>query len=255
MIDIVTFDFRDNHVRTAGTSEAPLFCAADVCAALGIENASQACGKLDQDETELVYVGHSSGRKHAVFVTESGLYSLILTSRKPESREFKRWVTSEVLPALRKTGQYSVKPMSQAELIAASANLLVSIERSQAEHERRLAAIEADKLRAEEEARAVGALPEPPVEASERSFGQMTVALVNSFAANHGGAYQTTYRALYQAIEERPETRIDLRARLENAKKRRERGQKPTRLSDVIDSTGKAPEIYAIARQLFARAA
>ena len=145
--------------------------------------------------------------------------------------------------------------MTQAEIIAAQANMLVEIERSQAEHERRLAAIEADKLRADEEAKAVGALPPAPIDASERSYGQMSVALLNTFASKNNGQFQAAYRAFYQAVYERPETRIDLRARLENAKSNRVRGAKEPRLSDVIDSTGKGAEIYAIARQLFARAA
>lgn len=233
-----------------------MFSAADACAILGLDNVGQACARLDDDEKIRITSNDVGGiPRTCVYVNEPGLYSLILTSRKPEAREFKRWVTHEVLPSIRKTGQYAAKSLTQAEVIAASANLLVSIERAQAEHERRLASIEADKLRAEEEAKAVGALPEAPVEASERSFGQMTVALVNSFAVNHGGAYQATYRALYQAIEERPETRIDLRTRLANAKNKRARGEKEPRLSDVIDASGKAAEIYAIARQLFARAA
>ncbi len=254
MSDLVTFDFRDNHVRTAGTSEAPLFCAADVCSALGIENASQACGKLDQDETELVYVEHSSGRKHAVFVTESGLYSLILTSRKPEAREFKRWVTHEVLPSIRKTGQYAAKPMSQAELIAASANLLVSIERTQAEHERRLANVETFQAKAEAEVSDALALPPAPVEASERTYGQLSVTLLKAWGLEHG-AFDHAYRMLYQAVLERPETRVDLRARLEFAKGNKARGKPAKRLCDIIDESGKAESIYAIARQLFARAA
>jgi hypothetical protein len=80
----------------------------------------------------------------------------------------------------------------------------------------------------------------------------MSVALINSWAINHNGAYQDTYNKFYQAVVERPETRIDLKTRLNNSKSKTPGSKKP-RLSDVIDASGKSAEIYAIARQLFAK--
>jgi len=116
-----TFQFGHCHVRMAGSHEAPLFCAADVCDVLGIQNASQACSQLDPDDLESVQ--HTIGRKPATFVTESGLYALIFASRKPEAKAFKRWVTSEVLPTIRKQGYYSALEAAQQrttkELLAA----------------------------------------------------------------------------------------------------------------------------------------
>lgn len=106
MSSLRVFEFGSRKVRTAGTFDAPLFCAADVCEVLAIENTTQACARLDHDEVELVYVQHASGRKQASFVTESGLFSLILGSRKPEAKAFKKWVTSDVLPEIRKRGYY-----------------------------------------------------------------------------------------------------------------------------------------------------
>lgn len=103
------FQFGAYSVRVAGSHESPLFCAADVCAALGLAGgARNAVSKLDQDETELVLIQSTPGRKHAVFVNESGLYSLILGSNKAEAKAFRKWVTSEVLPAIRKQGFYSL---------------------------------------------------------------------------------------------------------------------------------------------------
>jgi hypothetical protein len=75
---------------------------------LGIENSRDACSRLDQDEVELVSVEHASGSKQASFVTESGLFSLILGSRKPEAKAFKKWVTGTVLPEIRKRGFFSI---------------------------------------------------------------------------------------------------------------------------------------------------
>lgn len=101
------FAFDEVPLRVAGTPEAPLFVAQDVCRALGVDDVSKALERLDQDETNNVRVTDASGRKQDVrAVTESGLYRLTLTSRKPEAKRFQRWVIHEVLPAIRMTGRY-----------------------------------------------------------------------------------------------------------------------------------------------------
>jgi prophage antirepressor-like protein len=87
----------------------PWFVLADVCAELGIGNPSQAASGLDDDERETLInnEGIADRRVQAlVVVSESGLYSLILRSRKPEAKRFKKWVTSEVLPSIRRTGRF-----------------------------------------------------------------------------------------------------------------------------------------------------
>ncbi|MEY2875876.1 MAG: hypothetical protein RLZZ373_3247 [Pseudomonadota bacterium] len=85
----------------------PWFVAADVCHALSIENSRDAVSRLDLDDVGTTDIIDSMGRRQsATTINESGLYSLILVSRKPEAKPFKRWVTSEVLPAIRKTGRY-----------------------------------------------------------------------------------------------------------------------------------------------------
>lgn len=115
MSDLTVFDFGGRKVRTAGTAEAPTFCLCDVCDVLGIERADLAAERLDQDEVQIVNQAkkgcHSvlmRGPNANVYVTESGLFSLMLTSRKPEAKAFKKWVTSEVLPEIRRRGVYSL---------------------------------------------------------------------------------------------------------------------------------------------------
>jgi prophage antirepressor-like protein len=114
---ITVFDFGGRKVRTAGTHEAPLFCAADVCEILTLGDVSCACERLDQDEVELVAgpaknsherVGPGTGTRayKVLYVTESGLYALILGCIKPEAKVFRKWITSEVLPEIRKRGYY-----------------------------------------------------------------------------------------------------------------------------------------------------
>lgn len=84
----------------------PLFVAADVCRALDVKNNRDALGRLDEDEKGVVSTDTPGGAQQMTAVTEAGLYVLVLGSRKPEARAFKRWVTHEVLPAIRKHGGY-----------------------------------------------------------------------------------------------------------------------------------------------------
>ena len=130
MLEISRFDFHENLVRVVMIDGAPWWFATDVCRALGYANAPMAVSRLEDDERMLVervgdlYAlhippisenraqkenGDATGAGNTfVVISESGLYSLILTSRKPEAKVFKRWVTSEVLPSIRKTGGYRV---------------------------------------------------------------------------------------------------------------------------------------------------
>ncbi len=114
---IQSFKFADGvSVRsTLDKNGSPWFLAADVCAALEIVNTTNALKRLDEDELTLHTVkGKTNGNDQASFINESGLYSLILTSRKAEAKRFKKWVTAEVLPAIRKTGSYGKGETGQA---------------------------------------------------------------------------------------------------------------------------------------------
>jgi prophage antirepressor-like protein len=95
----------------------PWWVAKDVCEVLGIGNVSDAIARLDDDEFDTIEVTDSIGRKQKTYVVnESGLYSLIMTSRKPEAKAFKKWVTAEVLPSIRKTGSYGHNSQQQFDL-------------------------------------------------------------------------------------------------------------------------------------------
>jgi prophage antirepressor-like protein len=101
------FKFQENHqLRVVSINGEPWFIAADVCKVLDISNNRDAFSRLDDDEKGVGLIDTLGGRQKASLVNESGLYSLILGSRKPEAKPFKRWVTHEVLPAIRKTGRY-----------------------------------------------------------------------------------------------------------------------------------------------------
>ena len=118
MNDVKIFENPEfGRVRTTVIDGEPWFVAADVCHALDIGNPSDALNRLDDDERTLVSIEGASNGKPVNGVNEPGLYSLVLGSRKPEAKAFKRWITHEVIPAIRKTGGYHV-PQSPEEQMA-----------------------------------------------------------------------------------------------------------------------------------------
>ncbi len=92
-------------IRTVTVNENPLFCLTDVCKALEIQNATDVAKRLDDDEVTRFNLGGKSGVTN--FVNESGLYSVILRSDKPNAKKFRKWITAEVLPSIRKHGIYA----------------------------------------------------------------------------------------------------------------------------------------------------
>ena len=95
-------------IRTAGTSEQLLFCLADLCRALGLSSKGVNQRLSDGVVSNYPIIDNLGRTQQALFVNEDGMYDVILDSRKPEAKIFRKWVTSEVLPAIRKTGAYSM---------------------------------------------------------------------------------------------------------------------------------------------------
>ncbi len=104
-------------VRTVTVNDEPMFCLTDICKALEIKNATDVAKRLDEDERTRLNLGRQGETN---FITESGLYAVILRSDKPNARKFRKWVTSEVLPSIRKNGGYIAgqENMSDDELMA-----------------------------------------------------------------------------------------------------------------------------------------
>lgn len=112
-------------IRALSVDGEPWFVAKDVCVALAIKNSRDALARLDDDEKGVALTDTPGGEQRVQTVNEAGLYTLVLSSRKPEAHAFKRWVTHEVLPAIRRTGGYMVardetpeQTMARALLIA-----------------------------------------------------------------------------------------------------------------------------------------
>ncbi len=133
----------ENHqfgeIRVIEQDGEPWFVAADVCRALGLEQITRAMDRLDDDEGGLVKVTHPQSPTKTMdvnAVNEPGLYHLVLCSNKPEAKAFKRWITHEVIPAIRRTGSYTVPNMSK-ELRA-----IFVLDHRTVEHEQRITALE-----------------------------------------------------------------------------------------------------------------
>lgn len=100
---------RFGEVRVAGTPEEPLFCLADLCRVLGINNARMVRARLDPEDVSQTDTLTKGGRQSMTYVNETGFYVVILRSDSPIAKPFRKWVTSEVLPQIRKTGSYSIQ--------------------------------------------------------------------------------------------------------------------------------------------------
>lgn len=128
---VTPFNFNAHPVRVVVREGNPWFVASDVCAALGYANTSKAVADhLDEEERSHEQLDRSRMGSKSVVINESGLYALVLRSRKPEARKFAKWVTSEVLPTIRKTGAYESKPAdtspSRTELAMRGATMMAS---------------------------------------------------------------------------------------------------------------------------------
>lgn len=122
MSALAIFSFENSQVRTLGTAETPLFVAIDICTALGLSNARKAVADhVDTEDIIKAEIETKGGRQTVNCVNESGLYALIFGSKLENAKRFKRWVTNEILPAIRKQGHYecpiaTITPSQQLQL-------------------------------------------------------------------------------------------------------------------------------------------
>lgn len=126
MNNLMTFKNQEfGEIRVIEIGNEPWFVAKDICNILEIKNTTQAIQRLDEDERTMLNIGRQGETN---IVNEYGLYSLILASRKKEAKEFKRWITHEVLPSIRKTGGYIAgeENMNEDELVLKAMHVLQS---------------------------------------------------------------------------------------------------------------------------------
>jgi len=109
MTSIIPFQFEQHEVRVVEIDGEPWWIAMDVAESLGYSEAYKMTSRLDEDEKQNLQIG-GFGNRGVTIINESGLYTAVLGSEKPEAKRFKKWITSEVLPAIRRAGQYQMKP-------------------------------------------------------------------------------------------------------------------------------------------------
>lgn len=139
MNEIIPFDFNGSSVRVIMIDDDPWFVAKDVADILGYREAHDLTRRLDEDEVR-VERGCEQNQRLIALINESGLYNAVIGSQKSEAKKFKKWVTSEVLPALRKTGNYSMQVKTSEELIVMLANQAFDHRKILDSHEERIRA-------------------------------------------------------------------------------------------------------------------
>lgn len=124
------FDFNGNAVRTMTDDDSEVwFVAKDVADILGYAKTNNMTERLDEDEKRTLYIAASQNNQ--TLINESGLYNAVMGSQKDEAKQFKKWVTSEVLPSIRKTGGYKMVPQTYADALRQLADQAEAAERAQ----------------------------------------------------------------------------------------------------------------------------
>ena len=109
-MEIIPFDYKSKPVRVIQDEDGiPWWVAKDVCKILGLEDTHKVVKRLDNDEKGRKIIPTPGGDQEMWIINEPGLYSLMLRSNKPEAKQFKKWITHDVLPTIRKTGKYEIQ--------------------------------------------------------------------------------------------------------------------------------------------------
>lgn len=133
MNELMIFNYQSNNVRTVQKDGEPWFVLRDVCAVLGTTNDRNVAARLDADEKGVHQLDTPGGMQSMTIINESGLYNVILRSDKPEAKPFRKWVTSEVLPTIRKTGSYGGVNLSN---LSPELQVLINLEQQQKEQQK-----------------------------------------------------------------------------------------------------------------------
>lgn len=199
------FQYHGARVRTLVKGNDPWFVLKDVCEVLGIEQVAGIRRRLSEDVISNHPLDTAGGIQTMTIINEDGLYDVILESRKPEARAFRKWITSEVLPSIRKTGSYGMPQLSPAEVLAGVANQLV-------EQERKLAALEST---IDQTAGAVSTLTHGLTAVPDHT---KVVDRVNEYARWTRLGHNEVYNKIYDIMQARHG--IDVRQRVENERHR-----------------------------------
>ncbi len=267
-MSIQLFQYKQNSVRVAKVDEtgAPWFVAKDVCNVLGLSTFRTSLALLDDDEKGVHSVDSLGGPQEMGIISEAGLYALLLRSRKPEAKEFKRWVTHEVLPQIRKTGRYDItKPATELDAIEANARAVVQMV-GEIRESRRIAVEALQKAdensskiaelsreqqtlieRQQTALASVPVLPEPTEPTASRTTRSNVVELLRATSIRTGVHYRDVTAKAYHELKYRHG--VDILQRLRNIKK--QQGQGKTTGLDIVAQLGHMDRFYALCVELF----
>lgn len=249
---IQVWNYESSEIRTVQVNGEPWFVLADVCKVLELSSPHKVAERLDGDEKGRNQIPTLGGVQEMAVVNESGLYAVILRSDKPQAKPFRKWVTSEVLPSIRKHGSYSVQ--SQFADLSPQLQVLIQMETRQKQIEARQA----------EQATALAGLEQKiqntceVIALDKTAWRKDSEHLINKIARATGEGYggiRLVYEEIYRSIESR--AGVSLNTRLTNKRNRmagegicKSKRDKLTRI-DIIAEDKKLIEIYvAIVKEL-----
>ena len=253
MNEIQVWNYESSEVRTVQVNGEPWFVLSDVCKVLELSTPARVAERLEKDEVSQTHTIDRMGREQkTTIINESGLYTVILRSDKPQAKPFRKWVTSEVLPSIRKHGSYSVQ--SQFADLSPQLQVLIQMETRQKQIEARQA----------EQATALAGLEQKlqntceVIALDKTAWRKDSEHLINKIAQATGEGYggiRLVYEEIYRSIESR--AGVSLSTRLTNKRNRmagegvcKSKRDKLTRI-DIIAEDKKLIEIYvAIVKEL-----
>ena len=216
MNEITSWNYEGAEVRTVQIDGEPWFVLADICRELEISHVKDTATRIDEDDLGQTEVIDRMGRSQkAWIINESGLYTVILRSDKPQAKPFRKWVTSVVLPSIRKTGSYSVQQPNAFENLSPQLQVLIQMETRQKQIEARQA----------EQATALAGLEQKlqntceVIALDKTAWRKDSEHLINKIAVATGegfGAIKLVYDEIYKSIEAR--AGVSLNIRLNNKK-------------------------------------
>ena len=250
--EVRVWNYESSEVRTVQVNGEPWFVLADVCKVLEISNSRNISSRLEPDEKGVTLVDTLGGTQQMTIINESGLYAVVLRSDKPQAKPFRKWVTSEVLPSIRKHGSYSVQ--SQFADLSPQLQVLIQMETRQKQIEARQA----------EQATALAGLEQKlqntceVIALDKTAWRKDSEHLINKIARATGEGYggiRLVYEEIYRSIESR--AGVSLNTRLTNKRNRmagegvcKSKRDRLTRI-DIIAEDKKLIEIYvAIVKEL-----
>lgn len=245
MNSISVFRYADKDIRTVVIDGEVWFVAKDVCDMLDIGNSRDALGRLTDSMKGVGTADTLGGPQDMSIINEAGLYKLAFTSRKPEAEAFTDYVAGTILPTIRKTGQYVAKPMTQAEIIAAQAQVLVDLERRQA-------AVEAVSTETVERVKRMAeAVTSPIADGWKDDMNRR----INELCINYGINYQALRGDMYATLEERMHCNLTARVsrkmdRMKQAGYKCTERRAVTKLDVIADDRGLRSAFETIVRQV-----